>query len=133
MAFSELERVNIRKYLGIPRLFINANPLLENAMTALQSQADGGSLPTSDTENTIRLYLTKLATIETQIDSMIVQVAVSEVSNEAKLDAGRGMAILKKHGTDTIQAISNLIGMQPFKPFFYSYGIGERQSFDHPQ
>lgn len=52
--FSETDRAYIRHFLGYGAIFLQAEPRLENAVTATQSTADGGARPDSTTENWIR-------------------------------------------------------------------------------
>jgi hypothetical protein len=54
MAYSETDRTYIRRYCGFGAIFIQAEPRLENAILATQSQADGGTRPDSSTENYIK-------------------------------------------------------------------------------
>lgn len=54
MAYSETDRTWIRRYCGFAAIFIQAEPRLENAIQATQSQADGGTRPDSSTENYIK-------------------------------------------------------------------------------
>ena len=42
MSFSELDRTYIRRFVGFGAIFVQAEPRLENAITAVQSTADGG-------------------------------------------------------------------------------------------
>ena len=59
MAFTEAQRVKIRRYLGSGSLFLDSEPLLENAMQAVQSPPK----PTNDTELLVLDLLTQLDTI----------------------------------------------------------------------
>lgn len=52
--YVEQDRVWVRKYVGYAAIWIQAEPRLENAITATQSIADGGSRPDSSTENYIK-------------------------------------------------------------------------------
>lgn len=52
--FSELDRTWIRHFGGWGAIFLQADPRLEAAITAAQSQADGGSRPDSSGENLIK-------------------------------------------------------------------------------
>lgn len=70
MAFTEAERVQIRKYLGFAAIYLQAQPLLENAITAVQSIAEGGSRPDSSTEDEIRRTLVKLQAVDTKLDEL---------------------------------------------------------------
>lgn len=49
-ALLEADRVQVRKYLGFADLFLQADPRLESAMSAIQATADGGTRPTSDAQ-----------------------------------------------------------------------------------
>lgn len=51
MSFSELDRSGVRWALGYSAIFVQADPSLEAALTAIQSTADGGSRPDSTEEN----------------------------------------------------------------------------------
>lgn len=54
MAFSETDRTWIRRYCGYPAIWVQAEPRLENAITAIQSEADGGGRPDASTENYVK-------------------------------------------------------------------------------
>lgn len=52
--YSELDRTYVRKYVGFGAIFLQAEPRLENAITATQSVADGGARPDASTENYVK-------------------------------------------------------------------------------
>lgn len=52
--FNELDRTYIRRFVGFGAIFLQAWPLVENAITAIQSTADGGSRPDSSAENMVK-------------------------------------------------------------------------------
>jgi len=54
MAFSETDRTWIRRYLGYSGIWLQAEPRLENAITAVQSLADNGTRPDASTENNVK-------------------------------------------------------------------------------
>jgi hypothetical protein len=61
--FSETDRVYMRRFLGTGSTFLTAWPLLESAMTAVQSVSDGGARPDSSTENEIKGILYGTASV----------------------------------------------------------------------
>lgn len=63
MAFSEAERIKIRRYLGAPEIYLDAEPLLENAMNAVQSPPK----PTVANEDAIRALLVQLDTLDAKL------------------------------------------------------------------
>jgi hypothetical protein len=54
MAYTTLDRSYIRRYLGVGEIFKQAWPLIEQAISATQSSADGGNQPDSTGENAIK-------------------------------------------------------------------------------
>lgn len=51
MSYSETDRTYFRRYVGYGAIFLQAEPRLENAITATQSVSDGGARPDASTEN----------------------------------------------------------------------------------
>jgi hypothetical protein len=97
MAFSELDRVNIRTYIGHADLYFGSDPRLERAITALQAITDGGSMPTADAENYVKVLLVKLQAIDAQIDALMDQNGAGAV-DEIKVDSARETARLRSVG-----------------------------------
>jgi hypothetical protein len=64
MSYAEVDRAYIRHFVGFGAIFLQAEPRLENAITATQSTSDGGARPDSSTENYIKgvLYGTAAVT-----------------------------------------------------------------------
>jgi len=54
MAYSNLDRSYIRRYIGVGEIFKQAWPLIEQAINATQSATDGGNQPDSTGENAIK-------------------------------------------------------------------------------
>src|SRR5678815_5817277 len=77
MAFSEANKVAIRKYMGAGSIYKQLFPKLENAITAIQSTADGGSQVDSSTEDSVKAYLVKLAAVEDKLEALQCQMPVS--------------------------------------------------------
>ncbi len=99
MAFSELDRVNIRTYIGHADLYFGSDPRLEYAITALQASTDpGGSMPTADAENYVKALVIKLQTIDAQIDALMDAWGAGEADGDVKLDVSRETARLRSVG-----------------------------------
>ena len=64
MAFAESDRVYIRHFLGFPALFLQADPRLEAAVTAVQALPQGAR-PDSSTENAIKGLIYGVAAVTT--------------------------------------------------------------------
>ena len=125
MAFSQANRVSIRKYLGAGSVFGQLFPKLENAITAVQSTADGGSQPDNSTELSVLSILTKLETIETKIEGLYCQVQVVEANNkEIVLNTAQGMYLLKSEGRRMIGVLSRTLACAPL----YDYFSGQQPS-----
>ena len=133
MAFTELERANIRKYLGFPSLFKQFQPRLENAMNSVQSVADGGQMPTADTENNIRLVLTQLANVDTQLVNMQGLLFVVDAgSDKVSINPTKAMFMLKIEGRRIISQLSIPLGCKALSDYYGStrYATGfEGDSF----
>lgn len=137
MTFSEAERDQIRTYLGYTRMYISANPFLEQAITSIQPISEGGSAPDSSIENAVRSALQQIAAIDTTIQNLEgdpVSLAVSGVpvslSNGAVLqqDYSRAIRTLRRNGTNDIMKIATRLGVQPIRPYFYSDGLGSTEA-----
>lgn len=113
MAFTELDRVNIRHYLGYSSVFLQVDSRLESAITALQSVADGGTRPTSDAETSAKALLTELADIDTKIKALRDQQAATEVIGEMKLDAAREQARLRSEGRVYVHRLARMVDTLP--------------------
>ena len=109
MAFVENDRVAIRHFLCFSAIFLQADPRLENAITAVQATVDGGTRPTSDTETAIKAIIVSLQTLETTLSSLWVQAQVSSV-DEVKIDAYRGRALLCQEGRRLVRGLEAALG-----------------------
>lgn len=121
MAWLESEKVEIRKYMGAGSIYLQLFPKLENAIIAVQSVADGGTRPDSSTENSIRTYLTKLATVESNLESLQCQMQVVQAGrDEVTLDVKQGVMLLRSEGRRLVGAISRTLACAPVWDFFSS-------------
>lgn len=117
MAFTEAERVKIRRYLGASRLFLSSDPRLESAITTIQSIADGGSAPDSSTEDDVRAALTTLATIDTYLDEC-AELAMAAEDEGTRVDYGYRMGIACKRGRMLVGLISDALEYRPLRDVF---------------
>ena len=118
-AWTESEKSNIRAYLGFPALFHQQEPRLENAINSVQSVADGGVLPTSDTQERMRTVLSQLSNVDTKITALYCQFQVLEVSNpKTRLDAIRAAFYLKMEGRRLITQLAIPLGTKPFRDYY---------------
>jgi hypothetical protein len=126
--FSEYERVQIRTYMGSGAIYKQLFPKLENAITAIQSLADGGSQKDSSTENIVRVNLTKLDTLETKIESLHCQLQIVEAGlDNVTLNATKALYVLKSEGRRYIGTIARILACAPV----YDYFSSQTPSQDH--
>ena len=122
--FTESNRVQIRRYLGFGALFHQADPRLENAITAVQSNADGGTRPDNSSELAILGYLAQLATIEQRWQRYYIQMQAGNV-DEIKIDPLRGIAGLARLGRMYVGFISDALDTRPYRDVFSAPNVSE--------
>jgi hypothetical protein len=117
VAFTETNRVAIRKALGYAAIYIQADPMLESAITAVQSIADGGSRPDSSTEDAILAYLVSLAAIDALLESAAGCLSTIQV-DDVKMDAVRGEALLKARARRLVGFIGDALSTAPLRDIY---------------
>lgn len=123
-AWTETEKANLRAYLGYPSLFHQYEPRLENAITAVQSTADGGALSSSATQDRMRSVLTQLATLESKITELQCSYSIMEAGTDnVRLDAGRALFLLRMEGRRLIGQLSIPLGTRPIRDYFTGVDI----------
>lgn len=105
--------------MGASSIFLQVDARLENAITAVQSLADGGSRPDSSTEDAIRIDLADLADIETRIKSLYGSLLVDDAEG-IKLNSTRAIRGLKREGREIIARIANRFSYSPLYDYFSS-------------
>lgn len=150
MAFSETDRTWIRRYVGYGAIFIQAEPRLENAITATQSVADGGARPDASTENNIKglVYgfaaggtvngvtpgpasttgtvfatpqLPGLLQIEQYLSLQNVFLGANSADNgEAKIDPARETTRLRSEGRRLAHQLARMLGMRGVRADMFS-------------
>lgn len=138
MAFTEAQRDQIRSYLGFPRLYISANPFLEQAITTIQPLSEGGSAPDASIENAVIVALGQIAAIDQNLNNIqanITLLAATDVPTTMssgailKQDYTRVLRTLRREGTNLIMKVAIRLGVQPLRPYFYSDGLGAGSAF----
>lgn len=117
MAFIEAERVEIRRYLGFSRMYLQTDPRLESAITTAQSAADGGAAPDSSTEALIRATLTDLGTLENSLKALWPQ-AQALAAGSLRLDVARAAAMLRAEGRRLVGVIADQLEIAPRRDVF---------------
>lgn len=117
MAFTENDRVQIRRYLCFPNVFVQADPRLESAITTVQSIADGGNRPDNSAELDLKGILAKLATLETRLEGLWAP-ALATRADDVSLDVARGQAILYRDGRRLVNALSAAVNTKPLRDYF---------------
>jgi hypothetical protein len=114
MSFSESDRVQVRHFLGFGAMFLQADPRLENAITAVQSVADGGTRPDNSTELLIKGLVTDCQTIEGALKALWNRVYVTSVTGTdgAQLDTFKGMVQLRSEGRRLVNGICRAMGLK---------------------
>lgn len=152
MAYAELDRVYLRHFVGFGAIFMQAEPRLENAITATQSVADGGARPDSSTENFIKglIYGAAAQCSKTtpngvtpgpvaqnasfaipaapglleieQKSSAMWGITFASKADEATIDTYRGMIQLRSEGRRLCHALAKMLGMKGVRADVFSPG-----------
>lgn len=120
MAYTEPQRVEIRKWLGFSGIYFQN---LELAITASQSTADGGVLSDSTTETSVVSWLAELALIETAEKDLRCQAQVLG-ANAAKIDVARGQMVLRKEARKFIGHIADALNVKPIRDVMTAPEVG---------
>lgn len=117
--FAESDRVKIRKWLGFSAIFLQAVPILENAILSVQSTSDGGSRPDDSTVLAIKDYLTKLDNIEVEWIKLTTEggMQAGKVA-ELSVDPLRGLQGLIRIGRIYVGHIADALATRPYRDVF---------------
>lgn len=113
MAFSEIHRVQIRRWLGYSTLNFATDTSLESVITAIQSIADGGSKPDNSSELAVLSYLTSLAALNTKLDELAIEEIEADTVDEVKIDAARGSLAVRSRMRLYVGHISDVLSVRP--------------------
>jgi hypothetical protein len=117
MAFTEVQRVQIRRYLGWPGIRQAEDRSLEGAITAAQSTGDGGVMADSSTETAIVSYLTSLAAIELQLTQLWESMLASKIET-IEIDPARGALALAMEGRRFVGLLADALDVRPRRDVF---------------
>src|ERR1019366_2302710 len=157
MAYSELDRVEVRKFLGFSAIYLQGDPRLENALSATQSVADKGARPDSNTENAIKALLygqaapcgqvgvalgptaqnvtfamparPGLVNIKSALDGLVPFSFVLK-GDETSIDPARGAAILRRMGRELVAELADVLSTPPRFDVFGTRRPGEDPETD---
>ena len=131
--WSQQERAWWRHFLGFAAIFKQADPRLEDALTAIQSISDGGSQPDSTSEDYGRVLIQQALTVEASLQNLWVQMQVGSSDGKTKIDAARGMQGLRMEGRRIVNGLSAIISTNPRRDIFSgSTVIGDADAFITP-
>jgi len=122
-AWTSLQKVTIRRYLGTSNLFQQYDPSVEDAIISVLAVADGGAQDDTTVQEAIVLVLTDLATLETNLKSLWKQFSAN-VIDELQVDAVRARAALLAEGRRLVGVISDMLGVAPRRDVFSSKAPG---------
>ncbi len=120
MAFAESDRVQFRKYVGADALYLQADPRVERAITAIQAVTDGGTRPDNSTEVEAKAILAKLQAIDLAIDNMANFVGATHAEDDTQIDAAREQARLRQNGRMYAGRLAIMIGMEGVRKDVFS-------------
>ena len=123
MAFTESDRVKIRTYLCYPQLFLQADPRLESAISAVQSIADGGTRPDDSAELYVKAIVTDLETVDTKLKALWGP-ALATRADDVSLDVPRARAMLCAEGRRLVNRLAAQLDTRPLRDVFGPAPLG---------
>lgn len=121
MAYTEVQRVQIRRYMGSTGSWDGEDPRLESAITGTLSQAEGGARADNSTETAVVGYLTSIAAVEAQLVALHDSMIASQIgggTDTIKIDPARAMLTLRAEGRRYVGHLGDTLGMQPIRDVF---------------
>lgn len=113
-AFTTLQRVDIRMYLGFDALYLDVDKRLENAMNAVQAVADGGTRPDSSEVTRITTFLTELNAIDAKMGASVDNAMAAKV-DELEVDYARRYVMQVKRCRLLVSKIATILGVRIMK------------------
>jgi hypothetical protein len=117
MAFTEADRVQIRRYLCYPNVFVQSDPRLESAITTVQSTADGGSRPDNSAELDLKTIVVDLQAVDAKLKALWGP-ALATRADDVSLDVPRARAMLCAEGRRLVNALSAAVNTKPLRDYF---------------
>ena len=113
MAFTGSERARIRRWLGVSR----HETSVDVAITAAQSEVDGGSAPDEATEFAIRSDLESLEVLQGNMKALWAQAQALDADG-LRIDVARAMAVLRAEGRRLVAHIADALATRPRRDVF---------------
>jgi hypothetical protein len=133
MAFTESDRVQIRRYLGFSSLFLQADPRLESAITASQAVSDGGTRPDNSLETQIKADLTYCQAVDTAIAALRPVMGATSVGRKAvEIDTAREHARLKNDGSTIVGRLATALDVERYWDPFYQAEVRRNPTQRYP-
>lgn len=107
MAFTDAERVQIRRFMGGSFLFIYHDNRLESAMTTVETLPDSGATEDYITDT----LLVRLAAVETALAANHCRLAALD-ADEVKIDAVRAQLALRAEGRRYSSQLAHALGFK---------------------
>jgi len=112
MAFTEAEKVQLRRWAGRPPIGVAYDSIFEGAIRSVEGLSDGGA-----TVAAVRGWLGELAAIETQWKTLYEQAQVN-MAGKTTLDVARGVATLARIGRMYVGNICDALYTKPARDVF---------------
>jgi len=123
MAFTEADRVLIRQYVGWSAIFLQYQPLLESAITTIQSKLDGGTRDDNSTELLVRSYLAQLQKIDAKL--MEFDCLGTNVVNKIQQDNIRARMVIQQWGRTMVGRLCTVLSLEgPISDCYSSHPSG---------
>lgn len=115
--FTEAQRVQIRDALGFAALFEQADPRLENAITAIQAIADGGNRPDNSSQLSALAIVCEIQGCYCQLLALRQQLAVLR-ADKVHIDAARAIIMVRSEGRRLVTRLSAALSTNPRRDIF---------------
>jgi len=123
MAFTEADRVQIRQYVGWTAIFLQAQPLLESAITTIQAKADGGNMVDNSTELLVKGLIIQLQAVDAKL-FQIDCLGANQVGN-IQQDNIRARMVVQQYGRMLVGRLCTVLSLEgPISDCFSSLPPG---------
>ncbi len=120
MAFTEPEKVQVRRYMGWPPG--KTEPHYDSQIQRIQSATEGGVMPDNSTELAARALLTELAALQTELAGIRCSAEAGKV-DEINVDGPRGGMWLRSEGRRLVGDLSTILEATPLRDAFSARGF----------
>ena len=115
--WTETQKTWIRDALGFSSIFIQADPRLENAINSIRAIADGGTRPDNSSQLEALSICEEIKEVYCELRNARKQLTVVSV-NKIKLDAARGIIMLRSEGRRLVTRLSAILSTNPRRDIF---------------